>query len=166
MSDFQAVPVLTWSVPERPGPSSLTSTQVAEMLISKPRRGRVTMWVVAVAGGLACAYFAAVHQSIPWAVVYGIVASFGLYCCIMLGKKVSLGTRLATEPRLVYWIHPTLLRQQLSGKTFEIPFITLHSKDAGTFEVAMPVAKLVAITHWYQEQSPSVRVGAYDKPEA
>jgi hypothetical protein len=162
MSDFQAVPVLTWSVSERSAPSSLNSAEISDLLSAKPRRGKVAMLLIAVIGALACAYFAVIRQSIPWAVVCGMAACFGFYCSIRFGQKVDLASRLATNPQLVFWIHPTLLKQQVSGKTFETPFITLHSKDAGTFEVAMPVDRLVAITHWYQEQNPTVRVGAFD----
>ncbi len=166
MPDFQAVPVLTWSVPERSSPSHLTSVQISDLLSAKPRRGKVAMLLIGMIGALACAYFAVARHSTPWAVVCGMAACFGFYCSVRLGQKVALANRLAMNPQLVFWIHPTLLRQQVSGKTFETPFITLHSKDAGTFEVGMPVDSLVAITHWYQEQNHAVRVGAFDNDAA
>ena len=165
MSKFQAVPVLTWSVPALETPSNLDSYEVTRLLTAKPRRGRVAMLLIAALGVLTCGYFAVIQPSIPWAVASGIIASFGFYCFTRLGQKIALASRLAADPRLVFWIHPTLLKQQVSGQTFETPFITLHSIDAGTFEVAMPVDRLAAITHWYQEQNPSVRVGAYDRDE-
>lgn len=166
MPEFRAVPILTWSVPERSEPSNLTSQEVTRLLTIKARRGRMIMLSIAVFGALACGFFAVMQHAIPWAVVSGMTATFGLYCHLRLGEKVALASRLVADPRLVFWIHPTVLQQQVGGQTLETPFITLHSKDAGTFEVAMPMDLLVAITHWYQEQNPAVRVGSFDKESA
>lgn len=47
-------------------------------------------------------------------------------CANLAQRKLALARRIAVEPSLIYWAHPTILRQRIAGGTIDTTFIKLH----------------------------------------
>ena len=73
--------------------------------------------------------------------------------------------KVSENPQLVYWAHPTTVRQHLSSDSIQnCRLLTLHLRDGTQFEVGaqMSQKEMRSFIAWLSESNPSIRWGFYD----
>lgn len=103
-----------------------------------------------------------------WAIlaflVGGVFHVFGVFAL----ERARVAWRLAEEPRLVYWAHPTdpggRMRYDGSRLTESCSHLVLHLRDGSEFSATLPPRLMRLFISWLIEKNPSVRLGAYDGP--
>lgn len=159
---FEAVPVLALSDAEIAAARVISDDEVYRLLPRKVRRGRAFAFILSALGAIGAAWAFPIAHSVPWGIT-AIVLSIVFATAGALGSnKLALAERIVAEPRTVFWIHPTELRQTTIFGTKTTNFITLHTTTSGSFEVAIPRADMVAIAAWVKRHNPDVRLGAYE----
>ena len=159
---FEAIPILELSVPDGVTLPKLSADDVYRLLATKVLRGRffgAVLFVLSL-GGLVCSL--TIFPSAPWAIASALGGALFGFVFYRSRQKLDLARRISNEPQLVYWAHPTLLRQTQGGQTIDSTFITLHSRSGASFEVAVSRDQLLAIVVWLREHNPNIRLGPYD----
>lgn len=137
--------------------------EIYHLLTRRVRIGRIVFGSIMV---VACAFLGFACLAVdgkPWAVSAFCVGGIFHYAFIQMKRKEEIARKVSVEPGLVYWVHPTRLRRQLSKDAFlDCSLITLHLRDASQYEVGMASEDIRIFVGWLLEHNPSVRVGSYD----
>lgn len=157
-----SIPVSELDVPDDGSLPRLSASDIQRLLSIKVRRGQFIAGVLSAAGMAVAIYAITISPSIPWAIT-------GALCALVFGtafglarRKLDLARRISLDPGLVYWAHPTVLRQIVGGATIDSTFITLHSRIGGSFEVGMSREEMLAVVSWLRQHNPGIRLGPYD----
>jgi hypothetical protein len=162
---FEAVPILELSDADVANARVISHDEAAQLLFRKVNFGVRLSGTIAVLSGAGAVWAIVSAQSGPWAITGFVMAILFGTASMLAGKKVELAARIAAEPGVVFWIHPTELRQTTLFGAKTTNFITLHTTTSGNFEVAMERADMLAIAAWVKRHNPAVRFGAYEQPE-
>ncbi|MHA3771775.1 hypothetical protein ACXR0O_09595 [Verrucomicrobiota bacterium sgz303538] len=143
----------------------LTASDVYRLLGTKVMRGRFIcrslFFALAIGSGVAV-----IFRQVPASVAAIVLAVVFGTCAYVMERKLALARQISVEPSLVYWAHPTILRQHVAGRTIDINFITLHARTGWSFEVGMSHSDMLAVVAWLRSYNPDIRLGAYDNPTA
>ena len=141
----------------------MQSSEVYRLLARRIRRGLIIfptlLLVTIVSSGVATV----VTGGRPWAFV-GLLPGFLFYFGWkhVFNRNVT-ARRVSEYPQLVYWAHPTVPFQIVSGDAIhDCTLLLLHLRDGREFEVGLPTAQMRAFIAWLVERNPSVRLGPYD----
>ena len=158
----EAIPILELVIPDSVEVPSFTPDDIYRLLASKVLRGQLiggVLFAISIAGLVA---FLVISRNTPWAIASGLGCALFGFVFFRSRQKLDLVRRIATEPHLVYWAHPTVLRQEVAGRVIDTNFITLHSRTGAAFEVAMSREQMFSIAAWFRHHNPDIRLGAYD----
>ncbi len=156
---FESIPLTELILPDDGSIPELTAGDICRLLSTKVLRGRLICGIVFAASMIGFAYAWMEPGKIPWAaasILLGFLSAFGFYTA---NQKLDLARRISADPTLVYWAHPTVLRQRVGGATIDSTFITLHSRNARTFEVGMSRKEMLAVVSWLRDHNPEIRLG-------
>lgn len=144
----------------------MEKTEAFRLITRQLRRGvilfKLLQFASIIGGGVAlvfpvgrpwalAAFVAAILFRVAWVHVRGMYRSAWLAC---------------EDPQRVYWAHPTTR----SGHVLEMPTdecrrLVLHLRDGTQCEFGLPAPEMRRFIAWLTERNPSIRWGAYDKPE-
>ncbi len=158
----EAIPILELILPDSVAVPNFTSDDVYRLLAHKVLRGRLIgdiLFTISIAG-LAASLL--ISPNTPWAIASVLGCALFGYVFYRSRQKLDLAQRIATEPQLVYWAHPTILRQKAAGQVIDTNFMTLHSSSGTVYEVAMPHEQMLSMAAWFRHRNPNIRLGAYD----
>ena len=153
---------LELAIPEDAAVPKFAAPDIYRLLATKVIRGYVLcgslFLILAAASGVAF-----VARQIPVGIASVVLAVVFGVCAHLLQRKLNLARRISVEPAMVYWAHPTILRQQVIGGAIDTTFITLHSRYGSSFEVGMSRDEMIAVVAWLRAHNPDIRLGSYDK---
>jgi hypothetical protein len=157
MNQNQTMTASELGLPDETAVGKLSSDDLFRILSAKIRRGHVICSVAYTIGLIACILFAGIHRdylvaalSFVWSVAFMTLASLSR-------RKLSLAKRIATEPRLVFWIHPC--HSYIFG--YEV-ILTLHTRTGQSLEVLTSREQARSIVTWLSRQNPDIRLGDFD----
>jgi hypothetical protein len=95
----------------------LSAEDVYRLLAAKVLRGRLVgaaFFTVSLAGLI---YTLLILRETPWTVASGLASGVFGFIFFASQRKLAMAQRITSEPRLVFWVHPTILRQPAGGYT-------------------------------------------------
>ncbi len=158
----EVIPVHDFTLPDLAGIPAITQDEVYRLLAGKVRRGRQIGDILFTLGLAGMAISLGFYKNTPWAVASGLIGVVAGFIYYRARQKLDLLRAIVEEPSLVYWAHPTTLRQKVVGQAMETNFITLHSRRGSSFEVALPYGQMLSVMAWFKQQNTEIRLGAYD----
>jgi hypothetical protein len=139
----------------------VSPAEVYRLLATKVVRGHTISKVLSMILLMTTAVAVMEHQY-AWAVAAFVSGFLFGFAATMMQRKLSIARQVSENPSLVYWAHPTILRQQISARTMDTTFITLHCRTGESFEVAMAREEMLTVVGWLRHHNPDVRLGSYD----
>src|SRR6266498_5493200 len=80
---------------------------VYRVLGAKVRRGRTICVILCIVTFISTFLAIVIFRSTPWAVLSGVACIAFRVWAMLSQQKLELAHRIAVEPRLVYWAHPS-----------------------------------------------------------
>ena len=75
-----------------------------------------------------------------------------------LRGKVALSRRIADEPSLVEWAHPTLMCPEGDVKRYMWVYMTLHLRGGKEYEIQANVVQIDSVFSWLARSSPGIKL--------
>lgn len=161
----EAIPILELTIPDSVEIPNYTPDDVYRLLAGKVLRGRLIGGILFAASIAGLVASLVITRSTPWTIACGLGCALFGFVFYRSRQKLDLAYRIAAEPHLVYWAHPTVLRQEVGGQVFDTNCFTVHSRSGTAFEVAMSREQMFSMAAWFRHRNPSIRLGAYDGQE-
>lgn len=142
-------------------------SEVFRLLTCGIRRGLIMfsiLWLVSIGCTGSALLVSSLH---PWAVA-GFLAAIllGLAWIHVRGRYLA-AWKVSENPQLVYWAHSRELPRRVARYGMrDYKVLMLHLRDGHQYEFNLSPDDLHKFTNWLSERNPSVRWGAYDKPDS
>ncbi len=104
---------------------------------------------------------------LPGTVPAVLVAIFFHIWAMMVRESYNQAVKVAANPHLIYWGHPSSRYGDLSGQYLDdavgdCTILLLHLRDSTRFKVELPAARMRTFIEWLKGKSPLIRWGNYD----
>ena len=137
------------------------------LIIRRTRRGLILFPIL----WIAVAVFGGIMGVKPGHRVWAVAA---LPFCVLIGlaghqvrRRHISAWKVSKNPRIVYWAHPTTVRERLSEEEIgDCKLLMLHLRDGWDLEVNFPQTDMREFIAWLKEENPSMRWGPYDSVDS